>query len=243
MPSTQAIIGRVGVKVLPDTKDFRREAEKALGKIEKTIKVSIPTMLDMTGAKRDMLEQIRKINQENRSMDSRKIRFHTTISRDTMNETISRAVRQLNERAAVRKIKFGEMEVELALDQFLRQPDIFRNGVEPVEQRHRALQLRVLRPVAAARRRGRTSGAARSTSRAAAAAPRYAWRPCRGRGRPRRAAPRATPTARAPPSATRGGSGAAAAAERWRWRTTADKEAGDDERWRRQRGNQLANKG
>lgn len=137
MPSTQAIIGRVGVKVLPDTKDFRREAEKALGKIEKTIKVSIPTMLDMTGAKRDMLEQIRKINQENRSMDSRKIRFHTTISRDTMNETISRAVRQLNERAAVRKIKFGEMEVELALDQsskdlVQREIEHFKRANDPV---------------------------------------------------------------------------------------------------------------
>ena len=31
--------------------------------------------------------------------------------------------------------------------------------------------------------------------------------------------------------------------EWWRRRTTADKEAGDDERWRRQRGNQPANKG
>ena len=39
------------------------------------------------------------------------------------------------------------------------------------------------------------------------------------------------------------GGGLEAAAERWRQRTTADKEAGDDERWRRQRNNQPANEG
>jgi phage-related protein len=100
------VIGRVSVKVLPDTSDFRREAEKALNKIEKTLKLTVATKVDMSGASREFLEELRKINQRNRNMDSRKIRFHTTISTDGMVQEISTARRRLQEKADQQKIKF-----------------------------------------------------------------------------------------------------------------------------------------
>ncbi|WLW38495.1 tail length tape measure protein [Streptomyces phage Vanseggelen] len=100
------VIGRVSVKVLPDTSDFRRQAEKALDRIEKTLKLTIGTKIDMSGASREYLEELRKINQRNRNMDSRKIRFHTTISTDGMTQAISTARRRLQEKADQSKIKF-----------------------------------------------------------------------------------------------------------------------------------------
>lgn len=115
------VIGRVSVKVLPDTSDFRRQAEKALDRIEKTLKLTIGTKIDMSGASREYLEELRKINQRNRNMDSRKIRFHTTISTDGMTQAISTARRRLQEKADQSKIKFkvdgaevsGDIKLEL----------------------------------------------------------------------------------------------------------------------------------
>ncbi|AKY03773.1 tail length tape measure protein [Streptomyces phage Amela] len=117
------VIGRVSVKVLPDTSDFRRQAEKALDRIEKTLKLTIGTKVDMSGASREYLEELRKINQRNRNMDSRKIRFHTTISTDGMVQAISTARRRLQEKADQSKIKFTvdgatvKGDIKLELDQ------------------------------------------------------------------------------------------------------------------------------
>ncbi|AKY03328.1 tail length tape measure protein [Streptomyces phage Caliburn] len=116
-------IGRVSVKVLPDTSRFRRDAEKALDRIEKTLQpLKISTKIDMSGASREFLQELRKINQRNRQLDSRKIRFHTTISKDGMTEAVSRAVRQIQEKADQRKIKLTldgvdvKSDVELVLN-------------------------------------------------------------------------------------------------------------------------------
>uniref|UniRef100_A0AAU7GXF6 Tail length tape measure protein n=1 Tax=Streptomyces phage Kamino TaxID=3158857 RepID=A0AAU7GXF6_9CAUD len=117
------VIGRVSVKVLPDTSDFRREAEKALNKIEKTLKLTIGTKIDMSGASREYLEELRKINQRNRNSDSRKIRFHSMISTDGMTQAVSVARRRLQEKADQSKIKFkidgAEVtgDIKLKLDQ------------------------------------------------------------------------------------------------------------------------------
>src|SRR5215204_4140446 len=99
------VIGRVAIKVLPDTGDFRRIAKRELDAIEKTLKVEIGTSIDMSGASREMFAEIRKINARNRIQDSRKIRFHAIFSRDGMDQAISNAVRALNDKAANRKIK------------------------------------------------------------------------------------------------------------------------------------------
>ncbi|AKY03701.1 tail length tape measure protein [Streptomyces phage Lannister] len=116
-------IGRVSVRVLPDTSRFKRDAEKALERIEKTLEpLKISTKIDMSGASREFLTELRKINQRNRQSDSRKIRFHTTISKDGMTEAVSRAVRQIQEKADQRKIKLTldginvKSDVELELN-------------------------------------------------------------------------------------------------------------------------------
>lgn len=52
------IIDKVGVKVIPDTSSFVGDLRKYLARIEHTLKVEIPTSLDLTGVKED-LAQIR----------------------------------------------------------------------------------------------------------------------------------------------------------------------------------------
>ncbi|MFI5863565.1 hypothetical protein [Streptomyces sp. NPDC051546] len=115
MPAGQ-VIGRVSVRVLPDTSGFRGEAQRALDKIEKTLKITIGTRVDMSGASREMLSAVGKINDRNRVMDSRKIRFHTLISKTGMDAAISRAVRDLQNKANQRKIKLTLDDVEVTGD-------------------------------------------------------------------------------------------------------------------------------
>ncbi|UKH48520.1 tape measure protein [Streptomyces phage Snorlax] len=110
-------IGRVSVRVLPDTSRFKQDAEKALDRIEKQLDpIKISTKIDMSGASREFLTELRKINQRNRQSDSRKIRFHTTISKDGMTEAVSRAVRQIQEKADQRKIKLTLDGVDVKSD-------------------------------------------------------------------------------------------------------------------------------
>ncbi|GGK13241.1 hypothetical protein GCM10010124_02280 [Pilimelia terevasa] len=138
------VIGRVSVKVMPDTGDFRRDAERKLSVIEKQLRIEIGTTIDMSGASREFLQEVRKINQRNRVLDSRKIRFHTTISTDGMREAIARAVRQLQSRANNEKIKIradlvaATADLELSkdsLDDVERQLDRWRRRVSPVKVR------------------------------------------------------------------------------------------------------------
>ncbi|QDP44221.1 tail length tape measure protein [Streptomyces phage Celia] len=146
MPAGQ-VIGRVSVKVLPDTDDFRRQAQNALDKIEKTLKLEVPTTIDMSGASKGYLEELKKINARNRASDARKIRFYTMISTDGMNEAVRKAVRQLQDRAKSNKVKFqvddldtAKVKIELDLDQAARdhgkrQLDDWADDVSPVKVR------------------------------------------------------------------------------------------------------------
>jgi len=115
MPAGQ-VIGRVSVKVLPDTDDFRIKAQKQLDRIEKQLKVTVSTKIDMTGASRDALEQIRELNAKNRATDARKIRFYTAISTAGMTRAVQQAVRDLQQRARDQKIKFRADDVEVTGD-------------------------------------------------------------------------------------------------------------------------------
>ena len=48
------IVDRVGVKVIPDTSKFVANLQKYLKRIEHTLKVEIPTVLDLKGVERDL---------------------------------------------------------------------------------------------------------------------------------------------------------------------------------------------
>lgn len=99
MPQGQ-VVGRISVRVFPDTDKFRSTLEKQLDRIEKAVKpVAIQARLDMTGFQREMVQQIRDINRVNRTSDSRKIRFKSMLSTDGMNQEIKKAVRALQAKA------------------------------------------------------------------------------------------------------------------------------------------------
>ncbi|MYT31752.1 MULTISPECIES: hypothetical protein [unclassified Streptomyces] len=109
------IIGRVAVKVLPDTNDFRKRAERELDRIEQQLdKIRVSTKLDMSGLSRELVEEIRKINKRNRRLDARKIRFYTTISTDGMATAVRNAARELQHRADSQKIDFKVDDLKAA---------------------------------------------------------------------------------------------------------------------------------
>ncbi|MEU3709012.1 phage tail protein [Streptomyces catenulae] len=120
--ATGQIIGRVAVKVLPDTADFRRRAERQLERVEQQLdKIKVSATLDVSGLSRELVEEIRKINKRNRQLDARKIRFYTTISTAGMATAVRNAARDLQHRANAQKIDFkvddlkatGKVELEL----------------------------------------------------------------------------------------------------------------------------------
>ncbi|WP_031513709.1 phage tail protein [Streptomyces sp. NRRL F-5123] len=98
MPAGQ-VIGRVSVRVLPDTDSFRRDAQKKLDVIEKQLEVPVQTKADMTGFLTQMLTEIRKISQQNRQSDARKIKLYTRIDTSTMTGELAKAIRQYNAKA------------------------------------------------------------------------------------------------------------------------------------------------
>ncbi|PHQ49478.1 hypothetical protein BLA24_25920 [Streptomyces cinnamoneus] len=120
--SAGQIIGRVAVKVSPDTREFRRDAEKQLDRIEQQLdKLKVSTTIDMSGASKEFVEELRKINKRNKQSDARKIRFYTTISTDGMATAVRNAAKELQRRANSQKVDFkvndlkttGKVELEL----------------------------------------------------------------------------------------------------------------------------------
>jgi phage-related protein len=84
--SKDAVIGRVSVKVWPDTTDFKRDTKKSLERIEKSLYVKLPTKIDMSGAKRDLLLGIRELNALARA---HKVRVRTEADTSAMQQTAS----------------------------------------------------------------------------------------------------------------------------------------------------------
>ncbi|MFJ1932617.1 hypothetical protein ACIOGZ_08055 [Kitasatospora sp. NPDC088160] len=120
MAQTQ-VVGRVAVKVMPDTSDTKEEARAQLERIERQLKLTVATKVDMSGASREFISELRKINARNRQADARKIRFYTTISTDGMATAVRNAARELQYRANGQKVRFevddlkaaGRIELEL----------------------------------------------------------------------------------------------------------------------------------
>ncbi|MEU5433818.1 hypothetical protein AB0G73_10615 [Streptomyces sp. NPDC020719] len=121
--SAGQITGRIAVKVLPDTSDFREQAKRQLERIEHDLKITIGTKIDVSGARREVLEAVRDINRDNKTTDSRKIRFFTKIATDGMATAVRDAARELQQRANRQKVDFqvndlkATGKVELELDQ------------------------------------------------------------------------------------------------------------------------------
>ncbi|MFE7124029.1 hypothetical protein [Streptomyces sp. NPDC057617] len=144
MPAGQ-VIGRISVRVLPDTSDFKEEAKKQLRRIEQQLTVTINTKIDTTGARRGVLEAVRDINRDNK-VNSRKIRFYTKIATDGMATAVRQAARELQHRANSQKVAFkvddlratGRIELELdqrSADQAKQKVKDWLDGVSPLKVR------------------------------------------------------------------------------------------------------------
>lgn len=141
MPAGQ-IIGRISVKVLPDTDSFRKEAKVKLAAIEKGLKFVVPTTLDITGAKRDLLGVLRDLNAENKTMDSRKIRLYVKISTDGMRGQLAKYRREATAMAKAQPVKIKadlvsatatlELDKE-SLKHVRDQLEHWRRGIDPLK--------------------------------------------------------------------------------------------------------------
>ncbi|MCZ4085441.1 hypothetical protein [Streptomyces antarcticus] len=101
------IVGRVAVKVMPDTSGFKEDLKKKLEKIENDLAITIRTKADATGARKDVLEAVRAINADNKKTDTRKIRFYTKLDLAGMSGEVTRAVREYQSRANQHRITFS----------------------------------------------------------------------------------------------------------------------------------------
>ncbi|WJN62562.1 tape measure protein [Streptomyces phage phiScoe1] len=111
MPQGQ-VIGRVSVRVLPDTSDFRRKAQNDLDRIENKLEVKVQVMPNMAGFERALLVEVGKINQRNRQSDARKIKLYTRIDTSTMTGELAKAIRQYNAKAR----SSGKVQLQSELD-------------------------------------------------------------------------------------------------------------------------------
>lgn len=103
MPAGQ-VIGRVSVRVLPDTSEFRRKAQKDLDRIEKQLKVNVELVPVMGNFVGEMLKEIRKLNQQNRQMNSRKVRLYTTLALSNIPNELRKAIRRYEDVAQSEKV-------------------------------------------------------------------------------------------------------------------------------------------
>ncbi|WP_369186487.1 hypothetical protein [Streptomyces sp. R08] len=138
------IVGRIAVKVMPDTSGFKRDLKEQLKRIENDLAITIQTKADATGARRDVLDIVRGINRDNKSTDARKIRFYTTIDDNGMARAVKEAAVKLREKAKREKIDFkigdvtgsGKIELELdkdSADRVKDEIDRWRRNVSPIK--------------------------------------------------------------------------------------------------------------
>ncbi|MCD7438982.1 hypothetical protein K4B79_12180 [Streptomyces lincolnensis] len=101
------IVGRIAVKVMPDTSEFKEDLKKKLEKIENDLALTIRTKADASGARADVLEIVRSINADNKKTDSRKIRFYTKLDLTGMASEVRKAAQAYQQRANSHKIVFN----------------------------------------------------------------------------------------------------------------------------------------
>ncbi|MFE0771965.1 hypothetical protein [Streptomyces sp. NPDC058861] len=106
MASEPNIVGRIAVKVMPDTAGFKQDLKTKLEKIENDLAITVRTKADAAGARKDVLEAVRDINRDNKSTDSRKIRFFTKLDLAGMSTEVRKAAQAYQQRANQHRITF-----------------------------------------------------------------------------------------------------------------------------------------
>ncbi|MFI1655616.1 hypothetical protein ACH4ZU_12015 [Streptomyces sp. NPDC020472] len=106
MASEPNIVGRIAVKVMPDTAGFKQDLKTKLEKIENDLAITIRTKADAAGARADVLQAVRDINRDNKATDSRKIRFYTKLDLTGMASEVKKAAQAYQQRANQHRITF-----------------------------------------------------------------------------------------------------------------------------------------
>ncbi|WAB08722.1 tape measure protein [Streptomyces phage Andris] len=142
MPQGQ-VVGRISVRVFPDTNQFRRDAQRQLDRIEKQLKIDVRVKPDMNGLLRELLTEVQKISQQNRNSNARKIRLYTTISTTNMTGELAKAIRRYNDKARTgEKVKLPttlsttDMDLEItqsSLDKMTDQLKDWRDRNSPLK--------------------------------------------------------------------------------------------------------------
>lgn len=107
-------IGRVSVRVLPDTSRFGTDLEKYLRRAEKTLKVQIPTSLDTTGIKADLA----KLSAELKTFGAKN---KLTITADLDTKGVAAAVKNASAKATAAASKDPvQVKVTATTDDFFK---------------------------------------------------------------------------------------------------------------------------
>ncbi|MFF4244302.1 hypothetical protein ACFYY2_07480 [Streptomyces sp. NPDC001822] len=107
MADDASIVGRIAVKVMPDTSGFKEDLKKKLEKIEHDLTVTLRTKADIAGARKDVLEGVRAINNDNKKTDTRKVRFYTRLDLAGASGEVAKAVREYQNKANKHRITFS----------------------------------------------------------------------------------------------------------------------------------------
>lgn len=111
-------VGRIHVRVVPNTDRYKQDAEEQLKRIEKRIRkvaVKVQAKFDETGLRQSILQSVAAINKENRAQASRKVRLYATLSRDGIDAEVRRISRLYQARALASRV---ELKTHLAASDF-----------------------------------------------------------------------------------------------------------------------------
>ena len=136
------VIGKVSVKVMPDTKQFRERLRRELKYFNDRNHIKLDVKLDERQLKREALQQLRKLNSDLRDNDKYRVKFRAEIDETGQLDAIKKARRQLQEHARAwtrqHSIKFrGEMDavesrVEISKDSLKRAEHQLKDWVRDV---------------------------------------------------------------------------------------------------------------
>lgn len=128
------VIGRVSVKVMPDTSDFRKDLKPKLEKIEQQTKLKIHATLDQTGLKSEILKTIRELNAEIRTKDAYKIKFRAGISTVGLRNEVREAQRKLSSEARLGNDVLIKVELDnKTLEKVTRELKHWHDRISPMK--------------------------------------------------------------------------------------------------------------
>jgi phage-related protein len=121
--SNAQVIGKVAVKVIPDTKGFRRAAQNALTKEEKGLKIEVGARVNEQELASAARTAVNRVNKLIKGKDAWRVRFGAAFSVPDLRQAVNRAVYDLSVLARKEKIEFdaditaGVVGIKASLEQ------------------------------------------------------------------------------------------------------------------------------